>query len=69
MISNAELKALIAKAEAAGATVSVDYDRDAFINEGREIVEFVTVQGLKGCGLYPMSALSAGERLRQALAA
>lgn len=61
---NKELKVLIQKAEAMGATVSVGYDMDALINEGRSMINAVQVSGLKGCGPFPMQAITAAERLR-----
>ncbi|MDQ0655145.1 hypothetical protein [Pseudomonas cedrina] len=62
---NKELKALISKAEAMGATVQVGYDMDALIGEGRSIICDVQVSGLKGCGPFPMQAITAAERLRE----
>lgn len=63
---NKELRALISKAEAMGATVKVGYDLDALISEGRSIISDLQVSGLKGCGPFPMPALAAAERLRDA---
>lgn len=63
--SNKELNALISKAEAMGATVQIGYDMDALICEGRSIICGVQVSGLKGCGPFPMSAITAAERLRE----
>lgn len=62
------LNDLIGKAREAGATVLVTYDHGAWINEGREIVETVAVVGLRGCGPFPMPAISAAERLGELLA-
>jgi len=62
-----ELLTLIAKAEARGAVVGVQYDETAFVEEGRKIITRVQVLGLKGIGPYPMDALSAAERLREAV--
>ena len=62
---NKELKTLISKAEAMGATVQVGYDMDALISEGRSIICEVQVSGLKGCGPFPMQAITAAERLRE----
>lgn len=62
-----ELIALITKARRAGVTVLCTYDADALELEGREIIETVTVIGLKGCGSFPMPAITAAERLRTAL--
>lgn len=59
---------LIGKARENGATVLVTYDQDARISEGREIIETVAVIGLRGCGPFPMPALSATERLSELLA-
>lgn len=64
----AELDTLIARARAAGATVTVTYDLAAKLDEGRDIIETVQVVGL-GIGPHPMSALGAAERLREALGA
>lgn len=62
---NKELHALISKAEARGATVQVDYDMNALVSEGRSIICAIQVFGLKGCGPYPMPAITAAERLRE----
>jgi hypothetical protein len=60
-----EIRGLISKAEGMGAVVHVEWDLDALIDEGRSIITEVQVSGLKGCGPYPMSAITASERLRE----
>lgn len=60
MVDRKELEALIVKAQAAGATVTVD--RDA--TEGDHPIR-VRVIGLKGVGSFPMSPLSFAERMRK----
>ncbi len=66
MISNEELIALIVKARAAGATVETQVDLELMLDEGRQVVEAVRVEGVKGIGPNWMSAITAGERLRSA---
>jgi hypothetical protein len=68
MTDQKEIRSLIARAEAKGAVVTVKIDQSALETEGREIIEEVQVVGLKGVGRYPMSLISAAERLREALA-
>ena len=65
MTTTAELKSLIEKAEAKGATVTVTFDEEIMETEGREIYETIQVSGLKGCGPFPMSPIAAAERLRE----
>lgn len=62
------LSELILKARRAGVTVMVTYDETAALIEGREIIESVSVIGLKGCGPFPMPALAASERMSELLA-
>lgn len=62
---NTELRDLISKAEAMGATVHVEYDMDALIDEDRSIINEVQVSDLKGCGPFLMSPIAAAERLRE----
>lgn len=62
-----ELLELISQARAQGATVHVDYDRQAEVDEGRILIAAVQVVGLKGCGPHPMPPLYASERLRECL--
>lgn len=64
MTDNAELNALIEKARARGAVVTVTLDPVAKRDEGRDVIDTVQVSGLKGCGPFPMTALGAAERLR-----
>lgn len=68
MTSTQELRALIAKAEARGATITVTKCAWAEL-EGRDVIESVQVAGLRGVGPFPMGAVAAAERLRQVLAA
>ncbi len=60
-----ELLSLIKKVEAKGATVEIEYDMEALIEEGRSIIESVKITGLKGCGPFAMSPISAAERMRE----
>lgn len=64
MTCSAELRILIDRAAARGATIRVEYDSRALIEEGRMVEETVQVRGLKGCGPLPMPPISAAERLR-----
>jgi hypothetical protein len=64
MTDTKELLSLIAKAEARGAVVTIQYDERALVEEGRKIIEQVQVLGLEGIGPHPMSLISAAERLR-----
>lgn len=66
MTNTNELNVLIAKARDNGATVLVSYDLEAEL-EGRQIIQTVQVVGIKGCGPFPMPAITAAERLRVAL--
>lgn len=67
MIGNDELLALIEQLREHGATVSVTYDEALRASEGREVIETVTVSGVRGIGPEPMSPISAAERIREAL--
>lgn len=67
MTDTKELNTLINQAEALGAVVTVTYDQDALIDEGRHIHETIQVTGLAGIGPYPMSPIAAAESLRRAL--
>ncbi|WP_434598583.1 hypothetical protein M1D58_27370 (plasmid) [Pseudomonas sp. R4-76] len=62
---NKELKTLISKAESMGATVQIGYDMNVLISEGRSIISDVQISNLKGCGPFPMPAITAAERLRE----
>lgn len=68
MTDNTELRNLIDLAVQRGAKVIYSYDYDAFIKEGRAIIDTVHVLGLAGVGCHPMPALAAAEALRRALA-
>jgi hypothetical protein len=68
MTDTKELLALIARAEAKGAVVTIQYDEAALELEGRAIITQVQVVGLKGIGPHPMSPIGAAERLRATLA-
>jgi hypothetical protein len=67
MTDTQELDDLITSARARGAIVTVVYDADVFVAEGRRIHESIQVTGLPGVGPYPMSPISAAETLRRAL--
>jgi len=54
---NTELRDLISKAESMDATVHVEYDMDALIDEGRSIINEVQVSSPKRCGPIPMTAI------------
>lgn len=60
-----ELTNLIARAEAKGAHVEVEYDQKALPEEGRTVPLSLTVTGLRGCGPGEMSPIAAAERLRE----
>ena len=61
MTDRRELEALVAKARARGAEVEVTEDHAGYVDSIR------VWKGLPGVGPYPMSPLSAAERLREAL--
>jgi ribosomal protein S10 len=63
-----DINALIEAARAKGATVLVSYDDEALRQEGRNIIETVTVIGLRGVGPLPMPEIAARERLMEVLA-
>jgi hypothetical protein len=63
-----ELRALVERARKAGAQIDLTYDARARSDEGRAIISTVRVQGMAGIGPYPMPAICAAERLREALA-
>lgn len=65
MTSTEELANLIEKARTMGAVVQVTYDEALRAAEGRVVIETILVSGLKGCGVHPMSAIGAAERLRE----
>ncbi|WP_153785262.1 hypothetical protein [Pseudomonas sp. EMN2] len=67
MISSEELNRLIRRAEAKGALVQVTYDQAAQAEEGRWIIDSVSVIGLAGMSPFERPALDAGEHLRKAL--
>jgi len=67
MVSSNSLAALIDQAQALGAQVDVHLDTDALYFEGREVITEVRIEGLAGIGPYWMPALTAAERLREAL--
>lgn len=68
MVSNSELRELIREAQEEGALVSVTNDTQALREEGRDLVLTVTVcNWWRGIGPFPMSPISAAERLRAAL--
>lgn len=60
-----ELTELIARAEAKGAHVEVEYDSEALSQEGRTVPKKLTVSGLRDCGPGAMSPIAAAERLRE----
>lgn len=64
MTSNGELNDLISKARAVGANVETQLDVDALLEEGREVIAAVRIEGLKGVGPCWMSAIAAAERIR-----
>lgn len=64
MTDTRELNQLIAKAQAKGAKVEIEWDVEAEL-EGRQIHSTIRVTGLKGCGPFPMAPISAAERLRE----
>jgi len=66
MTSNEELKHLIRRAESHGAVVDTTLCSQGE-REGRQIINSVTIIGLKGCGMHEMPALSAAEVLRSVL--
>lgn len=68
MTDTRELRALVERARKAGAQVDLTYDARARSDEGRAIISTVRVQGMAGIGPYPMPAICAAERLREALA-
>ncbi|ONC41678.1 hypothetical protein AQ914_18500 [Burkholderia pseudomallei] len=63
-----ELLELVERARNAGAEVDLTYDAHAWSEEGRSIISTVRVHGVAGIGPYPMPAISAAERLREAFA-
>ena len=67
MIDNQGLKNLVVAAVGAGARIVTTYDVSALRDEGREIIDTVTVSGVSGIGPHPMSAIAAAERLREFL--
>lgn len=67
MTSSDELKALCDLAKARGADISISFDSQAWIKEGRSIIDQVVVHsGIPGIGPHPMGAVAAAERLRDA---
>lgn len=68
MTDDKEIEALVAKARAMGATVTIlrQLEREAGRLTGRNPIQTVQVAGLKGVGPYPMSPIAAAERLRKA---
>lgn len=67
MTDQKELEQLVAKMKAFGAVVNVEYDVDALL-EGRTIIDTVQITNVKGIGTFPMSAISAAEAMRAAIA-
>lgn len=69
MVSNDDLAALCVLAKNAGADILIAHDADALREEGRTIIESVTVlSGIPGIGPHPMGAIAAAELLREAKA-
>lgn len=64
MVSQEEIRDLIAKAKAKGAIVNVSFDRLAKKVEGRDIVSSIQVIGLNGFGHYPVGPIAFAERMR-----
>lgn len=60
MTDRRELEALIAKAENAGAELTVERDETGY-------PVAIAVKGLKGVGPFPMAPISFAERMRQVL--
>lgn len=65
MVSQEEIRDLIAKAKAKGAIVNVSFDRLAKKVEGRDIVSSIQVIGLKGFGHHPVGPIAFAERMRE----
>ena len=65
MVSQEEIRDLIAKAKANGAIVNVGFDRMVKRLEGRYIVSSIQVIGLKGFGPYPVGPIAFAERMRE----
>ena len=65
MVSQEEIRDLIAKAKAKGAIVNVSFDRLAKKVEGRDIVSSIQVIGRKGFGPYPVGPIAFAERMRE----
>jgi hypothetical protein len=66
MTDTRELDELVATARYHGATVTVEYDKEAQATEGRRVYESIQVSGMRGVGPFAMSPLSAAETLRAA---
>lgn len=69
MVSNSELRDLVERLRAHGAQVDVTYDAALQASEGRDVIDSVTVAGVRGIGPHPMAPIAAAERIREALAA
>ncbi len=59
-----ELNDLISYAEKRGAVITVTWDEKLKREEGRDVHQRITIQGVAGCGPYPMDPISAAEILR-----
>lgn len=67
MVSESELRELIAKAEVAGARVVVERDEITMAEEGRDLIERFRVEGVAGFGPGWMAPIYGAERLREFL--
>lgn len=68
MVSEKELRTLIAKAEAKGAHIVVTHDQKIHAEEGRTLIASVQISGVQGFGPSAMNPIDAAERLREFLA-
>lgn len=68
MTDEKELRQLIQDIRDRGAIVTVTLDEAARLQEGRELIDSVQIEGVKGIGPHPMSPVAAAEAMREALA-
>lgn len=66
-VSHKEMLQLIGDARARGAVITVTNNDERALFEGRDIIDTVQIANFRGIGPHPMGALSAAERLREAL--